>query len=192
MAVAPGLFVAPSPADHDPRACTIRADDGSFQDRLSPSGDHWFGTDVQGCDYFARVVHGARTSMVVALVGTAIDVALGATLGSLAGYLRGPVDWIVSRLGDVFYGLPAIVIATLLLSLGDERRSLVEVAVVLGFMGWPVSARMVRTSVMTVSEEPYVEAARALVCRPPASWPAMCCPTPGSPWWSTSHRGQGC
>lgn len=162
MAVAPGAFASVAPGSDDPRACSVRAEDGTFQDRLAPSGDHWFGTDALGCDYLTRVVNGARTSMVVALVGVSVDLLLGAVLGGLAGYLRGPVDWVISRAADIFYGMPTVVIATLALSLGDEHRSILEVALVLGLLGWPAATRLVRASVLSVSQEPYVEAARAL------------------------------
>lgn len=162
MAAAPGAFASAAPGSDDPRACSVRAEDGEFQDRLAPSGDHWFGTDALGCDYLTRVVKGARTSMVVAVVGVSVDLLLGAVLGGLAGYLRGPVDWVISRAADIFYGLPTVVIATLALSLGDEHRSILEVALVIGLLGWPAATRLVRASVLSVSQEPYVEAARAL------------------------------
>ena len=67
MAAAPRLVVAPSPATSDPTECSLRDSEGGYQDRLPPSMQHWFGTDSQGCDEFARVVFGARTSMFIGL-----------------------------------------------------------------------------------------------------------------------------
>lgn len=162
MAVAPELFLAPSPASPDPFACSLRGPDGEFRDRLPPSHRHWFGTDVQGCDYYARVVHGARASLAVGLVGVALALAVAVVLGSLAGFYGGTLDAAVSRLIDAVFAFPALVGAILLLGvLGlDGRRSLLDVGVVIGLVGWPLAARMVRGQVLAVRHEVYVEAAR--------------------------------
>lgn len=163
MAVVPAAFVAPSPATHDPRDCSLRSDDGSYQDRLPPSAEHWFGTDLQGCDYYARVVYGARASMAVGLLVVLIGGAVAIVLGGIAGYTGGWVDTGVSRLIDVFLGFPLIVAAILLLTaIGGDQRSIPEVALVLGLLSWPLATRLFRSSVQQTRSTSYVDAARSM------------------------------
>ncbi len=163
MAIWPQVFVAFSPATHDPRDCSLRAEDGTFQDRLPPSTDHWFGTDVQGCDYYARVMYGARVSMTVGVGATALALAIGVLLGGLAGYYRGWSDSVISRVTDLFFALPYVVGAILLLTvLGDEGRSTFQVLLVIALLSWPLASRIVRTSVVQVTQHEYIEAARAV------------------------------
>jgi oligopeptide transport system permease protein len=163
MAVVPAVFVAPSPASHDPRDCSLRSEDGSYQDRLPPSADHWFGTDLQGCDYYARVVYGARASMAVGLLVVLIGGSIAIALGGLAGYAGGWLDVGVSRLIDVFLGFPLIVAAILLLTAAaGEQRSIPEVALVLGVLSWPLATRLFRSSVQQTRSTSYVDAARSL------------------------------
>ena len=160
LALLPGVIVAFSPADHDPQACSIRGPDGEFRDRLPPSRDHWFGTDVQGCDYFSRVVYGARVSLAVALGAVIVDVVLGMLLGGIAGYAGGRWDRGISRAADLFVGLPQVITVILVLALlaGDER-TIPEVAIALGLLGWPFSARIFRARVLAVRRRPFVDAA---------------------------------
>jgi ABC-type dipeptide/oligopeptide/nickel transport system permease subunit len=163
MALWPQAFVAPSPATHDPRDCSLRADDGSFQDRLPPSAEHWFGTDVQGCDYYARVMYGARVSVVVGVGATLLALAIGLALGGVAGYYRGWPDSVISRVTDLFFALPYVVGAILLLTvLGEEGRSAFQVLLVIGVLSWPLASRIVRSSVLSVAQQEYIEAARAV------------------------------
>lgn len=163
MAIVPAVFVAPSPASHDPRDCSLRSEDGSYQDRLPPSADHWFGTDLQGCDYYARVVYGARASMAVGLLVVLIGATIAIGLGGLAGYAGGWLDVGVSRLIDVFLGFPLIVAAILLLTaIGGEQRSIAEVALVLGLLSWPLATRLFRSSVQQTRSTSYVDAARSM------------------------------
>jgi ABC-type dipeptide/oligopeptide/nickel transport system permease subunit len=160
IALFPGTVARLSPADPDPHACALRADDGTFRDNLPPSSEHWFGTDVQGCDYFTRVVHGARVSLAVAVGATAIAVVIGGVLGGAAGFLGGRSDRVITRVTDLFIGLPQVLTAIVLLTvLGGETRSVWEIAVVLGVLGWPFAARITRAAVLATRAQPYVDAA---------------------------------
>ena len=150
MAAVPQLFTRT-----DPRACMLT-------DALqSPSAEHWFGTDVQGCDYYARVIYGARASMVVGLMVTLGAVAIAIVLGLLAGFYGGVVDAIVSRATDVIFALPFILGAIVFLNV-IENRGLLEVTLVLIVFGWPTMTRLMRSSVISVKANEYVAAARAL------------------------------
>ncbi len=158
----PDAVVSLSPFDGSPTECSVRADDGSFQDRLPPSGAHWFGTDAQGCDVFAQVVHGTRTSLSIGLGGGALLTVVGTALGLLAAIRGGWVDALVRRVGDVTLGLPFVAGAILLLSvLAGDQRSAWEIVVVLAVLGWPATARIARGSARSVLALDFIEAARA-------------------------------
>jgi ABC-type dipeptide/oligopeptide/nickel transport system permease subunit len=125
-----------------------------------PSRAHWLGTDVQGRDVWARLVYGARVSLAVGLVSQCIAVAIGVTLGLLAGYYRGWVDDVVMRLADVTLAFP-----TLLLLIAMSAALQPSVGVVfftIGVVGWAGMARLVRGQVLVVRNLEYVQAARAL------------------------------
>jgi oligopeptide transport system permease protein len=165
MAIAPQMFVAPSPATHDPTECQLRNDEtGEFQDRLPPSRDHWFGTDVQGCDYYARVIYGARVSIVIGIGVTALAGVLGLILGGLAGFYGGAIDQGISRFVDVLFAIPFLVVAILFLNAiaRPGSRHLGHVLLVLGVFGWPTLSRIFRASVIQERNQDYVEAARAI------------------------------
>ncbi|SDY70460.1 oligopeptide transport system permease protein [Geodermatophilus africanus] len=150
MAAFPQLFTSV-----DPRSCDLaRSAEG-------PSGSAWFGYDVQGCDYYANVVHGARVSVTIGFLAMLGTLALGIVIGSLAGYHGGWIDSVLARVTDIFYGLPLILGAFILLSVLPERGVL-EVALALVVFGWMTSMRLVRSTVVSVKEADYVQAARAL------------------------------
>lgn len=168
MAVAPDLFVTWSPATHDPRECSIRnPDTGEFQDLLRPSRDHWFGTDIQGCDYYVRVIHGARVSMIVGLAATAVLLAIGLLLGGIAGFYGGWADNLISRVVDVLFAFPFLIAAILILNAitAQGGRTVWHVVVVIGIFGWTTLSRIFRASVIQARGQEYVEAARALGAR---------------------------
>ena len=150
MAVAPQLFTNVDPRETD----LSRSQEG-------PSSEAWFGYDVQGADYFANVVYGARISMSIGLVTVISLVVIGILLGSLAGYYGGWLDNLFSRLTDIFYGLPLILGAFILLST-IPRRNLFTVSLALIVFGWMTAMRLVRSTVISVKEADYVQAARAL------------------------------
>lgn len=160
LAVAPGAVAGLSPGGSDPRACSVRAPDGSFQDRLPPSSDHWLGTDVQGCDVLARVVHATRGSLSIALLGTVVAVAIALVMGGVAGYVGGPLDRVAGWIASVTLAFPVLVGAALLLSLASVHRpGTVQVALTLALLSWPIVARITRATVRGVREEPFVDAA---------------------------------
>ncbi|MFT4281527.1 ABC transporter permease [Microbacterium sp.] len=145
-----GLFGQP-----DPRACELR------DSKQPPSAAHVFGTDLQGCDIYANVIHGARTSLFIGVTATVIALAIAIVVGTLAAYFGGFADILISRLTDVFLGFPFILGAIIVLNSVGERTPLV-VAVVLAAFSWPTLARLVRTSVRTVRRMDYISAASAM------------------------------
>ena len=150
VAAFPQLFTT-----QDPRDCQLdRSLDG-------PSAEHWFGIDVLGCDYYTRVVYGARVSIVIGTVVTAFAVAIALVLGSIAGFYGGLVDTLVSRATDIFFGLPFVLGAIVILSV-VTTRNIWWVAMVLILLGWPTMTRLLRSSVLSARDADYVKAARAL------------------------------
>jgi len=145
-----GLFGQP-----DPRACELR------DSKLPPTAAHVFGTDLQGCDIYANVIHGARTSLFIGVMATVIALVIAIVVGTLAAYFGGFADILISRLTDVFLGFPFILGAIIVLNSVGERTPFV-VAVVLAAFSWPTLARLVRTSVRTVRNMDYISAARAM------------------------------
>jgi oligopeptide transport system permease protein len=139
----------------DPRACNLG------DSATGPGPGHPFGFDVQGCDVWAGVVYGARSSIAVGVTATAIAVGIAVLFGTAAGYYGGFVDRIVSRLTEVFLGFPFLLGAIVALnSIGS--RGVWAVSVVLGVFGWPTMARLVRGSVRSVRSLDYVLAATTM------------------------------
>ena len=125
-----------------------------------PSGAHWMGTDVQGRDVWARLVHGARVSLAVGFISQAIALSLGVTLGLIAGYYGKWVDELVMRLADVTLAFPTLLLLIAMAAALDP--SLGVVLVTIGVVGWAGMARLVRGQVLVVRHLEYVQAVRAL------------------------------
>ena len=147
-------LTAPVVARHDP----VRID---LINQLSPpSGHHWLGTDVQGRDVWARLVYGARISLSVGIVSQAIALALGISLGLIAGFYGRWVDELVMRLADITLAFPTLL---LLIAMNAALQpSLGVVFVTIGVVGWAGMARLVRGQVLVVRQLEYVQASRAL------------------------------
>jgi oligopeptide transport system permease protein len=150
MAAFPGLFTS-----QDPYACDLKFS----LDR--PSSEHWFGYDILGCDYYTRVVYGARVSMVIGVVVTVSAVIIAVVLGSLAGYYGGTLDTLIARFTDIVFGLPFVLGAIVFLSV-VSTRNLFTVSMVLILLGWTTMTRLMRSSVLGVRDMDYVKAAKAL------------------------------
>jgi len=129
----------------------------------APSGEHWMGTDIQGRDVWARLVHGARISLSVGLVSQGIALGLGLMLGLFAGYYGKWIDEIVMRLADVTLAFPTLLLLIALVA--ALQPSLTVVFLTIGLVGWAAMARLVRGQVLVVRELEYVQAMRALGAR---------------------------
>jgi len=125
-----------------------------------PSPAHWFGTDELGRDTLARVIYGGRISLLVGLVGTLVSLLIGVSYGAVAGYRGGRTDEIMMRAVDVLYSLPYIFLVILLLVFFS--RSIIMLFVALGLVQWLTMARIVRGQVLSLKQQTFVEAARAL------------------------------
>ncbi|MEM9148342.1 MAG: ABC transporter permease [Pseudomonadota bacterium] len=121
-----------------------------------PSGEAWLGTDFLGRDVFSRIVYGAQISLVVGLSVAVVAVSIGLVLGLIAGYVRA-LDAVIMRVMDGLMAIPAILLAIALISLSGASLATVVIAIVIPEI--PRVVRLVRSVVLTVREEPYVEAA---------------------------------
>ena len=124
-----------------------------------PSSSHWLGTDDLGRDVLTRLLYGARSSLMAASLATAVAIVIGVPTGLLAGYFGGWVDTVVMRFYDTVLTFPGLVLSiALTAAFGPSlRNSMLAV----GIVGSPILARLVRSQVLTVREEPYVMSARS-------------------------------
>lgn len=129
-------------------------------DRLQgPSAEHWFGTDNLGRDVFARVVHGSRYSLLIGISTSILSLLIGGLLGAIAGFYGGKVDNIIMRLTDVVMTVPPILLSlAVVAALGPNLRNLL-IAITISCI--PSMVRMVRSVVLTVVDNDYIEAAKS-------------------------------
>jgi ABC-type dipeptide/oligopeptide/nickel transport system permease subunit len=125
-----------------------------------PSHEHWLGTDDLGRDVLSRLIYGARVSLSVVVVVEAIELLFGAGLGLMAGYYGGLLDTVVMRLADTMFAFPDILLAILIT--GILGKSIGFVFLALALVGWPAMVRLVRGQVLSLREQEYVQATRAL------------------------------
>jgi oligopeptide transport system permease protein len=151
MALFPSVFAR----GVDPTDCDLSLS------RQRPSAQHWFGMDLQGCDYYANVVYGARTSVAIGVLTVIGVLVIGVLIGSVAGYYGGWADSVLARLTDVFFGIPLFLGALILLTVSPQR-SVWTVSLALVVFGWMTAMRLVRSSVVSIREADYVLAAQAL------------------------------
>lgn len=163
LAIVPGLFVGPLET-------VTTATGGPFE---PPSAAHPFGTDELGRDILNLTVHGARISMTIGLLATAITVVFGTLIGVVAGFIRGTADNVLMRLTDFFLVLPtfvlAIILAPIILDIiGPDaevfgiRATLLVIVIVIGITSWSTTARIIRSQTLSVRERVFVDRARAI------------------------------
>lgn len=150
MATFPGLFT-----DTDPTRVF-----GLDRSTAPPTAGHPFGFDVQGRDYLARTIYGARVSISIGLVVTLFSTLIAVTLGTVSAYYGGILDALIARLTDIAFALPFILGALVILSVFGQ--GFVTVAFTLVVLGWPTMLRLMRSSVLATKDADYVEAARSL------------------------------
>lgn len=151
LAAFPQLFTST-----DPRFCELS------NSLNRPAAGHPFGFDRQGCDIYSRVIYGARASVTVGVLTTIAVTILGTIIGSIAGYLGGIWDTLLSRVTDIFFAVPLVLAAIVVMQMFKEQRTIWTVVVALSIFGWTNIARITRGAVMSVKNEEFVTAARAV------------------------------
>jgi peptide/nickel transport system permease protein len=128
-----------------------------------PGSDHWLGTDHLGRDIYSRIVHGTRISLIVGLLSTVLGSVFGGIIGLVSAYFGGKTDLITQRVLDILQGLPLLVLALVMsAALGPSVENVV-IAISIPIL--PRAARVIRSSVLSIREMQYIEAARALGLR---------------------------
>ncbi|MFD5464895.1 ABC transporter permease [Kitasatospora sp. NPDC127059] len=156
MAIFPWAFT-----DANPRKADLVHDYLKRPDWTDFFGAGWFGYDAQGRSIYARVIYGARASITVGIFVTAAVTLLGGLTGMVAGYYGGAVDAVISRIVDIFFGIPLLLGALVLLN-AFTIRTVWTVVLALAVLGWTQIARVMRGAVLTVKQSDYVVAGRAL------------------------------
>jgi peptide/nickel transport system permease protein len=153
-----GAIFAPQITIHDPTRGNLRL---RFQSPAWLEGGSWeypLGTDAQGRDLLTRIIYGARISLLVGFLSVSISVLVGGTLGALAGYYRGRLDAIISRLADLLLAFPFLIFAIGVMAfMGPGFTNLI---LALTFKGWVEFFRVVRGEMMAEKTQEYVEAGR--------------------------------
>lgn len=127
-----------------------------------PIAGHPMGFTQQGCDVFARVLYGAQASLIVGVVATIVVVLIGVALGAVAGFYGGFFDALISRVTDIFFAIPFVLGAIVLISVFQSSRNAIVVALILSIFGWPQTARITRGAVLEARAADYVTASTAL------------------------------
>ena len=151
IALFPGLFTSVAPDKN----CLLANSNGGSQ------AGHPLGFTRQGCDVYSRLIFGTQASVTVGLLATLLVTLVGIVVGSLAGYYGGILDTLVSRLGDIFFAIPTVLGAIVLMSVLPSRTP-VTVALVLSIFAWPQIARIMRGAVLSAKNSDYVMASVAL------------------------------
>lgn len=153
MAVWPTLFTQVAPSGG---ACKLSVSNAG------PEPGHPLGFTRQGCDTWSRIVHGTRVSLVVGVLATLIGTVIGVIMGALAAFYGGWLDSLLSRIGDIFFTIPYIVAAIVVMTVLSEHRNELTLALAIGGFSWASTARIVRAEVLRVKQSDYVMASIAL------------------------------
>jgi ABC-type dipeptide/oligopeptide/nickel transport system permease subunit len=151
MAAFPGVFARLGPNEQ----CDLRLS------KRGPGGGALFGYDLQGCDYWSQIVHGTRASIMIGLAVTVFALLISIALGLVGGFYGGPADALISRLTDVFFGIPFVLGATVVL-VAFPDHGIWAMTLVLVLLGWTTMTRLMRGQVIAVKDMDYVAAARML------------------------------
>ena len=128
--------------------------------KATPSAEHWLGCDENGRDILSRLIYGARISLTVGFLSVAISVTIGAFIGMVSAFYGGAVDAVLSRLMEIISSFPSVLLAIIFMSVFGRGIVIIAVALV----GIPGPARIVRSATLSVQENDYITAARAIGC----------------------------
>jgi oligopeptide transport system permease protein len=151
MSFVPTLFT-----HTDPKSCDL-----TFSNE-GPAAGHPLGYTFQGCDIYARIVWGTRVSVSVGLISTLIGSLIGLIMGALAGYYGGWLDSVLSRVGDIFFSIPYILAAVVVMTVFAQFRNVLTLSIAIGGFAWAATARVVRAEILRVRQSDFVTASRAL------------------------------
>lgn len=152
VALFPGLFTQTPPN----RECFLSNSNGG------PTAGHPLGFTKQGCDIYSRIIHGTSTSLTVGFIVIVLTTFLGIAFGAFAGFYGGWLDSVLSRLGDIFFSIPYILAAVVIMSVLSEYRSVWTISLAIGVFAWPATARVLRSEIFRVKTADYVMASTAL------------------------------
>jgi oligopeptide transport system permease protein len=151
VALFPTLFTSV-----DPRYCQLSLSN------QGPGGDSLLGYNRQGCDIFSRIIHGTSTSLSVGIIVTVLIFVLGIVFGALAGFYGGWLDGVLSRVGDIFFSIPYILAAVVIMSVLSQYANVWVISLAIGIFAWPATARVLRAEILRVKNYDFVMAATAL------------------------------
>ncbi|QJW48596.1 ABC transporter permease [bacterium BFN5] len=140
------------------------SDQNLLQANKPPSSEHWFGTDSLGRDLFIRVLYGARISLSIGIVASLINLSIGVLYGGIAGFFGGRVDRMMMNIVDILYGIPVLLYVILLMVL--LKPGLTNIFIALGIAYWLGMARIVRGQILSLKEQEFILAARAIGASP--------------------------
>lgn len=127
-----------------------------------PTPGHPFGFTKQGCDIFSRTVHGTSTSLSVGFIVIILTTVIGIIFGAFAGFYGGFTDTVLSRVGDIFFSIPYILAAIVIMSVFSAYRSVWVISLAIGIFAWPSTARVLRSEILRVKNSDFVMAATAV------------------------------
>jgi len=152
VALFPGVFTNEPPNDN----CQLANSNGG------PQPGHPLGFTLQGCDIFSRIMHGTGTSLSVGIIVTVMVAVMGIVLGAFAGYFGGWLDSFLMRIGDIFFAIPYILAAVVIMSMFLRDRNIWVISLAIGFFSWPATARILRSEVLRVKQLDFVMASEAI------------------------------
>jgi oligopeptide transport system permease protein len=152
VALFPGLFTQ-TPPNNDCQLSNSNA---------GPADGHPLGFTKQGCDIYSRIIHGTSTSLSVGLIVTFLVAVLGIVFGAFAGFYGGWIDAVLSRIGDIFFSIPYILAAVVVMSVFSQYANVWVISLAIGLFAWPATARVLRAEILRVRNSDFVMAATAL------------------------------
>lgn len=152
VALFPGWFTQTPPNNE----CYLADSNGP------PTSGHPLGFTKQGCDIYSRIIHGTSTSLAVGIIVTVLIAVLGIVFGAFAGFYGGWLDSVLSRVGDIFFSIPYILAAVVIMSVFSQFRNVWIISLAIGLFAWPATARVLRAEILRVKNSDFVMAATAL------------------------------